>query len=149
MIHWTRLDPKEQAFTHFDPDGTVRHFPIGMMNRYAKRKIKPTPTLVEAHVAETLLANAGIEQAKIDSLQEAPFEVRDEPITIIRFRDGKDLVVDGNHRYVTAYLNRKPRIMAYIFKAGSWERFLIQYPDHIEWRQHRKGDPVPEGAIVV
>lgn len=123
------ISDKDEAFTHIDKDtGEMRHFAIGVMNKFAfayagscQDIICQTLGISEQNI-EILEAYGGIEEHRIKRFDE---QHRDKPILGIYWGDGTFTVVDGNHRVLRRWRDGFKIVKAFCFKFPFWEQFLF------------------------
>ena len=69
---------------------------------------------VEAYHAKYCMENRGVEEHRLARLYEGgPAVIEAQPIIFIKQEDGSMLLVDGTHRYITAFMLKMANVPAY------------------------------------
>lgn len=131
----------DQFFTHKDDDGTLRHFAVAAMYRFAERVAHISPHITCANVTmqsfpiDYIRREMGVEQARLDRLIEPYLS---KPLIAIqwhpcpRWPEGTMTLVDGNHRVVKLSEMGAETVRCFLFNQVLWEKFLIEIPDYDE-----------------
>lgn len=112
-----------------DGSGKPAYFDVPRMVEFAERNLQIEPLKVDPGIAEAMLRHETVNADHVMRLvrfgQCAPIIV-----CVGAAKDGKGLIVDGNHRFVAvAYLNEglgcDGIIPAYFFEEQQWRRFVL------------------------
>jgi len=116
--------PTDELFSHEDLHGATRHFNASAMTR-AVLANTVTPVFETLALYDDLVAHIekfhGVEEPHLANLGSSI----NNPIIVVEFPDGDNLVVDGNHRVVKRWRLGLKTVPAAIFKPGQWEPFLV------------------------
>lgn len=130
-IEVRRLD---QFFSHKDDDGTVRHFAVDAMYRFAEeyspicKHIKACNMAIETFPLGFIRREMGVEQPRLDRLIE-PYLTR--PVIGIQWPPSKEYpqgtmtLVDGNHRVIKLADRGDKSVKCYLFSEPLWEKFTL------------------------
>lgn len=89
-------------------------------------KLATIQVRVEDDFAQYIMVNHGVEKQRIDRLLWS--NTRDggfKPILYAKMLEGSMLLIDGNHRYVAAYLLRHKTIAAKVILRATWKEHLV------------------------
>lgn len=131
----------DQFFTHKDDDGTLRHFAVDAMYRFAEKLAGICPDIICATVTmksfpiDFIRREMGIEQPRLDRLIEPYLS---KPMVAIQWDpcegwpNGTMTLVDGNHRVVRLSELGAQTVRVFMFKQALWEQFLIDILNYDE-----------------
>jgi hypothetical protein len=124
-IRFDDLDRKDVIFSHRDDDtGVISIIAVGRLLASNKYRCLPTTvTTVEFDFAEHIRLNCGIELHRLARCAKTVEEA--EPITFLKWPDGTDMLVDGNHRYLAAAVMQRKLIKMKSVPASVWKPFLV------------------------
>lgn len=117
----------DEIFTyHYAQTGVTWNFNATKMFAHASQPdsgIECVEVPIDAWFAEFVRRHRGIEQWRLDRLQEPYLSL---PIVGVDMPDGTFLTVDGHHRLMRQYQLGRSWIACYRYPLGQWEHFLIQ-----------------------
>jgi hypothetical protein len=115
---------RELVFTHQDFDtGKITIIAIERLMKSNAYRLRPKVSIpVEQDQARYFYENRGIERHRLSKFFGVP--IRD-PVTLLKWGDGSDLLADGNHRYVAAALKGESCILAKILPRSVWAPFIV------------------------
>lgn len=128
-------DDLNSQFFSYVWNGVATHFHV---NRIIKRaKNKPVHTVpIDRGFAKWALRNNGIEQHRLDRLLQVPKDKPFDPVHYIVWSNGKHVLVDGSHRYVASYLQKRETIEIRVLPFLEWQDCTIKLPtleDPLAW----------------
>ena len=142
-MHILECHPMDQLFSHEDMTNVTRHFNTSAMGRaVVNGTVKPEYHTMDLYedLVDSVEQYHGVEQDHIDKV----VETIDHPILLVRFTDGSNLIVDGNHRIVKRWRMGLKTVVAAIFNPGQWEQFLVT-DVHIPRTLYAPAKPEPKG----
>lgn len=115
---------EEQTFTHCTPDGTYTHILVDRLKASDDyKKLEIVRTEIKVDDALRIIKNNGIEKDHLSRITVHQFL---EPITFINWeQEGTQSLVDGNHRYIKAFVLGLPFILARLVPEPLWRQFVI------------------------
>lgn len=85
---------------------------------------------VDPEHVECLRAKRGIEQHRLDRITARV--LKHNPIIMAEMPDGSSLIIDGNHRYVKAWMLGKPTIRCIFVPEKVWREYVVTgIPPHL------------------
>ena len=110
------------------PDGEEGGFTVAidMLVKCADTTGYPAIGVVpcEQDICEQVLKDAGIEQHRLDRI--TFLDCLRYPIIFLETDDGKHILADGNHRYVSATVHGMEVIPARIIPWDMWQPFIVE-----------------------
>lgn len=140
-ISWTGCKQISPA-SHFgrqvyklDDNGSGKpiYFDVARMVEFASKKLQAEPLQADFCIAEEMVNAEKVDLGHVLRLAD---EGRFKPIIVCvgAAKNGKTLIVDGNHRYVaSAYIHKRlggnMLVPAYFFEKDQWQRFILPEAD--------------------
>jgi hypothetical protein len=129
MIPWHKC-LGEQVFSHVDEVGVTRHFAVQRLFNYMAGTGTPLElTDITEQDVQYCLTSRGVEMDRVLRLK--PWHL-DIPLL---FADWSELAgqegaipIDGAHRIVRAFIEKRATLQAYVAPRKLWERFLLDIP---------------------
>ncbi len=125
-IHCSKLRWDEVIFSHIDEDtGAQTHYAISTMIAWIKShwaEVEKVTVPIETAAAEMIRQYRGIEQHRLNPLLTVE---NPDPVIFVTMADDTHLLVDGSHRYVAMYAQRKPHLRAFVLTWEQAQQFII------------------------
>ena len=147
LNYWDLLseDPYGQMFTwKYKED--IHHLCIPYMTAWCKRtKLEVTRWSLDPQTAAKVLFDGGVEEHRVLHYMNNPQECN-RPIILISDELNRQIVADGNHRFMAKFALGHKSIRAWNIEHGDWEQFKVDVPPELSkllW------DELPEQKIDV
>lgn len=134
-MHWTDLEHDEEIFTWEHPATHKQyHWAVSRMQRWAQHHAPIHKIEADSRVAKIIFDARGLEPARLQVLLDQRIR---RPVLFVRWPkehtlfvdEGQDILAAGNHRYVAAACNTKPKhriLKAWILDVQDWQEFLVE-----------------------
>lgn len=125
-MHWTELNMREKIFTHISDDWGEIVFAVNRLKKAVigelnAERLSWVCIAIEPSLAKYIFKFNGIEGHRLTRISE--FNL-DEPLLFCD-KEGKQILVDGNHRYVRRYQLGKREALAVIVPEALWKDFVV------------------------
>lgn len=133
----------DQTFTHVDDDGNVIVLNATAVTRWAQSHgIEAEHVEINPDQVEFIVRNHAVSH---ENARKVPADRLLDPITLIKWGDDTETLIDGNHRYVRAAQLHYASVLALRVPEEGWRQCLITDlpPDAIAFLAHdvKKGAP--------
>lgn len=133
MISISDLTTFEQTFTFRDAEtNNTTTWAVERATAWVRdvKRRQPASIPVDAHNAEFIRNNSGIEQHRLQRIDVALIKAK--PILMAELSDKTMLIADGSHRFVRAYDLGLKRMRAYIISQVELTPFEVFIPDDVK-----------------